>query len=186
MLLTFGGALGIKSGVAAGQIQTRRGDAAPAPPVSPTNTWANPSGGNGRGASWRQSITVSLGTSPMRFSQDAASAPERSPTARILPFPLLFKLAPQPAAPARVVPYYSTPPVATAFPNQFSWLRMYFHGAVQTLCVVATADAPAGNQLRIANAGLSYAIYLVDTTDPNASPARINTSTGIKAIRLKT
>lgn len=78
------------------------------------------------------------------------------------------------------------PPSPAAFPVQFSWLRMYFHGGVQTLCVVATADAPAGNQLRIANAGLSYAIYLVDTTDPNASPARVKTSTGIKAIRLKT
>lgn len=81
---------------------------------------------------------------------------------------------------------YPPSAIAAAFPNQFSWLRMYFHGSVQTLCVVATADAPPGNQLRIQNAGLSYAIYLVDTTDPNASPARVRTSTGIKAIRLKT
>ena len=31
-----------------------------------------------------------------------------------------------------------------------------------------------------------YAVYLVETTDPNASPFRIRTTTGTKAIRKKT
>lgn len=72
-----------------------------------------------------------------------------------------------------------------AFPAQFAGLR-YFLGTVKELCLVALADAPAGPQWRIRKGGTDYAVYLVDTTDPNASQVRIDTGAGIKAARLKT
>lgn len=72
-----------------------------------------------------------------------------------------------------------------AFPTQFPGLR-YFLGAVRELCLVALGDAPPGDQWRIRKSGTDYAVYLVDTTDPNASQLRIETAAGIKAARLKT
>lgn len=71
------------------------------------------------------------------------------------------------------------------FPTQYSGLR-FFKGTVQELSLVALADAPAGTQWRIRKGATDYAVYLVDTTDPNASHIRIRTSSGIKAARLKT
>ena len=73
----------------------------------------------------------------------------------------------------------------SSFPAQFAGLR-YFLGTVKELCLVALADAPAGPQWRINRGGTDYAVYLVDTTDPNASQVRIDTGAGIKAARLKT
>lgn len=73
----------------------------------------------------------------------------------------------------------------STFPAQYSGLRIY-DGAVRELCLVATADAPAGDCPRIRKGGTTYAIYLVDTGDPNASPVRIRTNDGTKAVRLKT
>ncbi len=75
-----------------------------------------------------------------------------------------------------------------SFPTQYAGLRCYFHSTVNDLCLVATADAPAGMGAvpRIRKGGVDYAIYLVDTTDPNASPVRLRTSAGTKAIRIKT
>jgi hypothetical protein len=71
------------------------------------------------------------------------------------------------------------------FPTQYSGLR-YFHGSVQELCLVAVADAPSGAQWRIDKNGTTYAVYLVDTTDPDASPVRVQTPSGVKAARYKT
>ena len=71
------------------------------------------------------------------------------------------------------------------FPTQYAGLR-YYHGTVKELCLVATADAPAGNRWLVRKSGTTYAVYLVDTSDPNASAVRIRTSTGTKAARLKT
>lgn len=78
--------------------------------------------------------------------------------------------------------------VPTTFPTQYPGLRVWHGGAVVELCLVAVADAPGGmgGQLRIRKGGTTYAIYLVETSDPNASPVRVATSAGIKAIRLKT
>ena len=73
----------------------------------------------------------------------------------------------------------------SSFPAQFAGLR-YFLGTVKELCLVALADAPAGPQWRINKGGTDYAVYLVDTTDPNASQVRVDTGAGIKAARLKT
>lgn len=55
-------------------------------------------------------------------------------------------------------------------------------------CLVAVADAPTGmgGVPRIDKNGTTYAIYLVETTDPNATPVRLQTTTGTKAIRIKT
>jgi hypothetical protein len=74
---------------------------------------------------------------------------------------------------------------ASSFPNQVSGLR-YFHGTVRDLCMVAWADAPAGNRLAVRKNGVTYAAYLVPTTDPNASAVRVKTTAGIMAIRFKT
>lgn len=74
------------------------------------------------------------------------------------------------------------------FPTQYFGLRAFYRGAVKDLCLVATADAPAGmgGVPRVQKGGVTYAVYLVETTDPNASPVRISTSAGTKAIREKT
>lgn len=74
------------------------------------------------------------------------------------------------------------------FPTQFAGLRVFYGGVVRSLCMVATADAPAGmgGQIRIDKNGTTLAVYLVETTDPNASSVRINTSAGVKAVRLLT
>lgn len=72
-----------------------------------------------------------------------------------------------------------------SFPTQYAGLR-FFKGGVQELCLVALADAPAGAQWRIDKGGTTYAVYLVDTTDPDASHVRIKTPAGVKAARLKT
>lgn len=72
----------------------------------------------------------------------------------------------------------------STFPTQYSGLRIY-NGAVVELCLVATADAPTGDCPRIRKGGTTYAVYLVDTSDPNASPVRIRTNDGTKAVRLK-
>ena len=58
--------------------------------------------------------------------------------------------------------------------------------SVGVLDTVALGDAPAGPQWRIRKGGTDYAVYLVDTTDPNASQVRIETGAGVKAARLKT
>jgi len=79
--------------------------------------------------------------------------------------------------------------VTGSFPTQYLGLRIKKGAGTIDLCLVAVADAPSGmgGQLRIFNAGgTPRVVYLVETTDPNASPLRIKTSTGIKAIRLKT
>lgn len=76
----------------------------------------------------------------------------------------------------------------STFPTQFAGLRAYYQGAVRDLCLVALADAPAGMGAvpRLRKGGTDYAVYLVETSDTNASPIRIRTSAGVKAIRQKT
>ena len=75
---------------------------------------------------------------------------------------------------------------AGGFPTQFSGLRTYYGASVHELCLVATADAPAGDCPRVYKGGTAYAVYLVATGDANASPVRLYTNDGTKAVRLKT
>lgn len=77
---------------------------------------------------------------------------------------------------------------APAFPQQFSGLKIQKTGSVIELCLVAEADAPLGmgGVVKLRKNATTYAAYLVETADQNASPVRIRTSTGTKAIRLKT
>lgn len=77
---------------------------------------------------------------------------------------------------------------AEGFPAQFAGLRVYYGAAVQELCLVAVADAPTGmgGVPRVSKGGTTYALYLVETGDSNASPVRIRTSTGVKSVRKKT
>lgn len=74
------------------------------------------------------------------------------------------------------------------FPTQYSGLRTYYHAAVQELCLVAAADGATGmgGIPMVSKNGVTYAIYLVETADPNASLVRMEAGVGIKAIRLKT
>jgi len=74
------------------------------------------------------------------------------------------------------------------FPTQFSGLRVFYGGVVNELCLVAVADAPTGmgGQMFIDKNGTTYAVYLVETSDPDASSVRIRTSAGTKSIRVKT
>jgi len=74
------------------------------------------------------------------------------------------------------------------FPAQFSGLRVYYGAAVHDLCLVTAASAPAGmgGVIEIYKNGTYYAAYLVEIADSNASPIRVKTSTGIKAVRIKT
>lgn len=76
----------------------------------------------------------------------------------------------------------------SSFPVQYFGFKIKKTGSIIELCLVAEADAPSGmgGVLKIRKGGVNYVLYLVETTDPNASPLRIKTSTGIKAIRLKT
>lgn len=80
------------------------------------------------------------------------------------------------------------PLTSATFPTQYMGLRGQTSSGTVDLCLVAEADAPSGmgGVLKINKGGTDYAVYLVDTTDVNASPFRIRTTTGTKAIRLKT
>lgn len=78
------------------------------------------------------------------------------------------------------------PPVL--FPPQMFGLRGRTASGTVDLCLVNIGDAGVGfgGVLEIWKAGLLLAIYLVDPNDPFASPFRIQTTTGTKAVRLKT
>ena len=76
----------------------------------------------------------------------------------------------------------------STFPTQFDGLRVFYGGSVKTLCLVAVADAPSGlgGRLLIDKNGTTLCAYLVETSDPNASSVRMETTAGTKALRLKT
>lgn len=79
-----------------------------------------------------------------------------------------------------------TAPAGVSFPTQYSGFRLFDNGVASDLCLVALADAPSGPQLRLRKGSTTYAVYLVETTDGQASPVRVRLSTGTKAIRWKT
>lgn len=85
-----------------------------------------------------------------------------------------------------LLPVGTLPPAEGSFPTQYPGLRVYDNGAVVSLCLVAVADAPTGDTPMIRKGGTTYAVYLVDPTDPNASTVRLRTNDGTKAIRLLT
>jgi hypothetical protein len=134
------------------------------------------------------------------------------PTLTAVDFVLSVQSAPSLATPAHVLQSYTVPSLSAvdfaisaytapavmnlgwellpdlSFPTQYFGLKTYYHGAVKDLCLVAEADAPAsmGGVVKVNKNGTLYGVYLVETTDPNASPCYIRTSTGTKAIREKT
>lgn len=73
-----------------------------------------------------------------------------------------------------------------SFPTQVPGLRVYYGGAVRSLCLVAVADAPAGDMLRVRKGSTTYALYLVSPSNPDASAVRVRTAEGTRAIRLLT
>lgn len=78
-------------------------------------------------------------------------------------------------------------PGGGSFPTQFFGLKGYDGGALD-LCLVAVGDAPSGmgGVPMLRKNGTTYAVYLVETSDPNASTFRLRTTTGTKSVRLKT
>lgn len=89
----------------------------------------------------------------------------------------------------RPVQKLETPTAAPGgFPTQYSGWKVRSTGSTIELCLVATADAPTGmgGQLRFQRTAGTFAAYLVETSDPNASPVRVRTGAGVKAIRRKT
>jgi len=74
------------------------------------------------------------------------------------------------------------------FPIQYAGLRVWIGGAVQELCLVAAGSGATGmgGVPKIRKGGTTYDIYLVEITDGNASPVRMNTTSGIRAIRRRT
>jgi hypothetical protein len=107
---------------------------------------------------------------------------------------ILVTLALRTVAPPEVVitlrPFTVTfdAPPAPIFPVQYAGLRAFYRAAVQELCLVAQVDAPAGvgGRIIVNKNGTLLAVYLVDLADANASPVRVATGTGVKAIRVKT
>ena len=93
-------------------------------------------------------------------------------------------------SPTQALSVYSVPSLsAVDFAlTTYSGFRVYDNGAAFDLCLVATADAPTGmgGQLRLRKGATTYAVYLVETSDGDASTVRIRTTTGVKAIRRKT
>ena len=76
----------------------------------------------------------------------------------------------------------------SVFATEFFGLRGETTGGTVDISLVAVADAATsmGAVPMIDKNGTIYAVYLVETDDPLASPFRINTSAGVKALRLKT
>lgn len=74
------------------------------------------------------------------------------------------------------------------FPDQYSGLRIGNDEQVVELCLVDAGEGATGmgGIPKIHKGGTTYDIYLVETDDSDASPVRIKTTTGIKAIRKKT
>lgn len=70
------------------------------------------------------------------------------------------------------------------FPTEYPGLRVY-NGNILELSIVGWLDTLAGDRVSIEINGTVYAAYLVPVTDPNASPVRVQTETGTKAIRYK-
>lgn len=133
------------------------------------------------------------------------------PALNAVDFALAVHTVPSIVSPANVLQSYTVPALTAAdfaltaytaptymdigwellpggFPTQYAGLRTYYGGAVRELCLVAVADAPSGmgGVPRVYKGGTAYAVYLVETSDPNATPVRLRTSTGTKAIRVKT
>lgn len=92
------------------------------------------------------------------------------------------------ASPSYVGSWFGALASGSVFPSQFQGFRVFHNSQVIELCLVAENDAPLGmgGVLLLEKNGTNYAVYLVETTDPYASPLRIQTTTGIKAVRLKT
>lgn len=89
-------------------------------------------------------------------------------------------------APRHFAPrYFATRyfPGGETFPAQFPGL--YVQKGPKTALSAIVAPIP-GPELWHRRADGSYRVPLVDPADPNASPIRIMTTDGIKAVRLKT
>lgn len=76
----------------------------------------------------------------------------------------------------------------TPFPTQYHGLSVQIAGSKQELCLVASGDGAEGmgGIPKFRKGGTTYDIYLVETTDDNASAVRVKTSAGTKSIRKYT
>jgi hypothetical protein len=138
---------------------------------------------------------MSIYTVPALNAVDFALTPHTVPSLASPPNVLSAYTVPSLAAVSFALVAYTAPTymdigweLLSSFPTQYSGLRCYYNGAVRELCLVAAADANTGMGAApmIRKGGTTYAVYLVETTDPNATPVRLRTSAGTKAIRVKT
>ena len=60
---------------------------------------------------------------------------------------------------------------------------LHIHTGTLTLAIACEPAGTLTSPLRILKGGSTYGIVLVATTDANASPLRIQTSSGVKALR---
>lgn len=76
----------------------------------------------------------------------------------------------------------------TPFPTQYHGLSVQIGGSKQELCLVASGDGAEGmgGIPKLRKGGTTYDIYLVETTDGDASGVRVKTSAGTKSIRKYT
>jgi hypothetical protein len=77
---------------------------------------------------------------------------------------------------------------ASSLPAFVLGLRGQAASGTVDLAMVAEGDGQSGmgGVPKIVKGGAVYDLYLVETTDPDASPFRVQTSAGVKAIRLAT
>lgn len=108
------------------------------------------------------------------------------PVATIASTVLYLTPVESPATTLVLRPVNTQPPAEGSFPTQYAGLRYWNGTSVVSLCLVAAGDAPAGDAPMLRKNGVTYAVYLVDTTDGDASPVRMRTNDGTKAIRLLT
>lgn len=129
----------------------------------------------------RYDVVLRPGSGPDVYLRPARSATD------IYLFPATGNAADVYLRPNFLRPYPSAGSVAS-FPTQYSGSLVFDNGAAFDLCLVAVGDAPSGmgGQLRVRKGGTTYAFYLVETSDGDASTVRIRTSAGVKAIRRKT
>ena len=101
---------------------------------------------------------------------------------------LLNYRAPLGVAPNLVREPFPTLGRASSFPTQYAGFTVQKTSGTIELCLVATTDGAIGmgGVPMVSKGGVTYALYLVETSDSNASPVRIQTSAGVKSVRLKT
>ena len=92
---------------------------------------------------------------------------------------------PADANPNDVRLYPFTPP-APPVSTEYAGLRVAYSGSTHQLAMVPVADAPTGlgGIIKITKGTEVYALWIVDTSDGDASHVRVQMPIGVKSVRL--